>query len=328
MAEDTSKSAKIKLSLNDLAPKQPAPVSLEQSLQDLPPDKTANLRIKPPIEKPPITLSSQEQPKVGVVIPSPSSQEDRPKINLKKPNLQDIKLKVNLDKGDASPSVAPEALKSSSPVPAYMKSNVPNQDESNASSPSLKIEEDLKGKTQKIIESEPQAPRKSVIDLNSLKIDLNKNNSEEAIPPAAAPPMPNIDFEAHAPIPNKAISDTVKLKIKAQSGGAGVKPFGSLIKDSKETEAPPQMAKVKETVPPPQSFETKSPIPKLSPSQGMVSPYTKSEEDFVIPKDVSKTSSPGGKTKKKPNIIILGVMVVVLILIVYFMITTLKTLSS
>ena len=309
MAEDTSKNLKIKLSLNDLTPKTTETEASQRKIEDLPPDQTANLQIKPAALKIP-SIALEEAPKINIETQD-SAQDDKPKISLKKPQLQDIKLKVNFDKSSTqTPAVAPSV---SSSVPAYARSNVPNQAESNASSPSLKIEEDMKGKTQRIIESEP-VPRKPIIDLNSLKIDLNKesgSDSSEAnqIP---QPPLPNIDFSSQGGAGNNSLSDTVKLRVKSQTMPAP-KPFASLGSNSKEKE--PNLA-----------AETSAPLPKIASSKGAIAVSAQKENEFVIPTNVADFHG-AQKGKKNLNILFLSVGIIILIAIIYFMITTIKSLA-
>ncbi|HBM17513.1 MAG TPA: hypothetical protein DD381_14385 [Lentisphaeria bacterium] len=323
MPEDISKSAKIKLSLNDLAPKLPS-ASTDSASNNFSPEKTANLSIKPILTKPPVVLPS-EAPKINVDAPS-AGLEEKTRITLKKPQLQDIKLKVNQEKiNEEAPPV--DGTKMPAPVPAYARGNVPDQAESDATSPSLKIEEDYKGKTQKFIEPEP-TPKKPVIDLNALKIDLNKETktAEPEEKAAAAPPLPNIDYGAKEPKINKVISDTIKLKIKPR-GEVVSAPISDPEKDANKIKIPSPITKEIETKPP-SSLDMGAQMPKVQdfPTDKGAALF-KSDDNFTIPTNVDSAYGKP-KTKKKQNMIFLGILTVVLIVLIYFMITSIKTLAS
>ena len=300
MGEDTSKSIKIKLSLNDLAPKTAEDFKHGIAATEI--DKAiSNLKLKSSFEK------NQPLPIEPTVknIQSDIQAEERPKISIKKPQLQDIKLKVNLTSEQKPPvePIAEELAKPPTFTPAYARGNIPNQAESTATSPSLKIVEDIKGKTQKLIE--PEVQRKAVIDLNSLNINLDKDTSKsdpKAENQHATPnkTLSNIDFETAVTNRKKNLSDTVKLKVRPPTEGGG-KIFTNLTKEV--VQEPPSL------------------IPKVD--------GTRKEDSFTIPKNVlPNSSSNANKPKKKPNWIIMGILAVLLVLIVYFMITTLKTLAS
>lgn len=300
MGEDVSKNIKIKLSLNNLAVK---PTGTPASNNKKPEDNKAisDLKLKPPSE--PIKTLPSDQDAKSVQ----GNIEEKPKISIKKPQLQDMKLKINLateQKPSPSPT-AEEPPKNPAFVPAYARNNVPDQKESDANSPSLKILEDLKGKTQKIVE--PETNKKPIIDLNALNIDLEKDNSksepaENTTPPASdKASLPEIDFETTVTARRKNLSDTVKLKVKPQPG-TGEKVFANIIKDTAQ-EPPPLMPKHEET---------------------------KDQDDFIIPKNVLPHPSAGREImpRNRTNWIVIGILAVFLIAIVYFMITSIRTLAS
>ncbi|MEI6055215.1 MAG: hypothetical protein WCR55_04070 [Lentisphaerota bacterium] len=286
MADDTVKNIKIKLSLNDLVPKTAETPKANNPLAEIE-KASAELKLKPSINLNPALPIELPQKNIEPV----AQVEERPKISIKKPLLQDIKPKVTL-----AADGPPKTLVS---IPAYAKSNVPNQEESKASSPSLIITEDVKGKTQKILE--PQPARKPIIDLNALNIKLDREPPTKEAPPAlVSENVPNIDFEYQDSTRKKNISDTVRLKIRPQAT-----PGGKIFSDA-----------VKETLQEP---------PSLIPNSQEI----KLQDSFTIPQNVTPNIPVSGNgAKKKPNWIIIGILGVLLILIVYFMIITIRTLSA
>lgn len=295
MADDTTKSVKIKLSLNNLVPKQNEKPETSDPLPEI--EKVATeLKLKPmPNVNPPQPIEIAQKNIEPII-----RTEERPKISIKKTILQDVK-----------PQIAPsndEPPKTGSAIPAYAKSNVPDQNESSATSTTLKITEDIKGKTIKILD--PQPERKPIIDLNALNIKLDQEPPKKEQPSAKEPPqalesenMPNIDFELHNTGKKRNISDTVKLQIKQQPP-PNSKIFSNIIKET-TTQEPPSI------------------MPNASHEAA------KSRDNFTIPKNVLPNIPNSAKsTKKKPNYIILGISGVILLLIIYFMITTIRTLST
>lgn len=292
MADDAVKNIKIKLSLNDLVPKTAKTPDANNSLVEIE-KASAELKLKPSFSSSP-TLPIELAPKnIAPVV----QVEGRPKISIKKSLLQDIKPKGTLT-ADGSP-------KTLTPIPAYAKSNIPNQEESKASSPSLIITEDAKGKTQKILE--PQPVKKPIIDLNALSIKLDRELPKNEESPAKEPPpvslpenLPNVDFESHDTTKNRNLSDTVKLKIKPQATPGG-KIFSNIVK------------------------ETVQEPPSLMPNAPEIKPH----DSFTIPKNVMPNIPAfGNSANKKPNWFIIGILGVLLVLIVYFMIITIRTLST
>lgn len=286
MADDTVKNIKIKLSLSELIPKTAETPKANNPLAEIE-KASAELKLKPSINLNPALPIELVQKNIEPV----AQVEERPKISIKKPLLQDIKPKVTL-----VTEGPPKTLVS---IPAYAKSNVPNQEESNASSPSLIITEDVKGKTQKILE--PQPARKPIIDLNALSIKLDREPPANEAPPAlVSENLPNVDFDSQDSTRKKNISDTVRLKIRPQATPGG-KIFSNAVKET--LQEPPSLIQNSQEI--------------------------KSQDSFTIPQNVTPNIPVSGNdVKKKPNWIIIGILGVLLILIVYFMIITIRTLSA
>lgn len=291
MDNDALKNVKIKLSLDNLGTKAP----------QLPAESNSPAEINNPV---PDLAPKNIEPIMQV--------GERPKISIKKPLLQDVKPKVTME--------TDVQLKRPVAIPNYAKSNIPDKEESSATSTTLKISEDEKGKTQKIIE--PQPEKKPIINLSSLSIKLDKEVPSQSEPTLETEPgleleskdTPDIDFEAYDKTRKVNLSDTVKLKIKPQLT-SGSKAFSDTIKETIQ-EPPPSLI--------PKPLGVKLQEPKVQ--------ETKVQSAPPIPKNIIPDTpyTPPNKVnaKKKPNWVLIGILGVLLLLIVYFMLTTISNLST